>query len=97
VRGATARKKPHIGANFESWLDDAGIREDVTGLAIKAVIARQLISEMKKTRIIRQIAELENQPRAGGPSARSGQWQCDDQELAAGGDVVGRKLRPQLV
>jgi antitoxin HicB len=36
-----ARKNPHIGSSFESWLDDAGIREDVTAAAIKAVIARQ--------------------------------------------------------
>jgi hypothetical protein len=45
-----ARKNPHIGSHFESWLDDAGIREDMTAAAIKAVIARQLASEMKKTK-----------------------------------------------
>jgi antitoxin HicB len=43
-----ARKNPHIGSNFESWLDDAGIREEVTAAATKAVIARHLASEMKK-------------------------------------------------
>jgi antitoxin HicB len=43
-----ARKNPHIGSGFESWLDDAGIREDFTAAAIKAVIARQRASEMKK-------------------------------------------------
>ena len=43
-----ARKNPHIGSSFESWLEDAGIREEVTAAAIKAVIARQLASEMKK-------------------------------------------------
>lgn len=42
------RKNPHIGSHFESWLDEAGIREEVTAAAIKAVIARQLASEMKK-------------------------------------------------
>jgi antitoxin HicB len=36
-----ARKNPHIGSSFESWLDDVGIREEVTAAAIKAVIARQ--------------------------------------------------------
>ena len=46
-----ARKNPHIGSSFESWLDDAGIREDVTAVAIKAVIARQLMSEMKNKKI----------------------------------------------
>jgi hypothetical protein len=44
------KEKPHIGSSFESWLDDTGIREDVTAAAIKALIARQLISEMKKKR-----------------------------------------------
>jgi hypothetical protein len=47
-----ARKNPHIGSSFESWLDDAGILEYVTAAAIKAVIARQLMSEMKKKKII---------------------------------------------
>jgi antitoxin HicB len=42
------RKNPHIGSTFESWLDEAGIREEVTIAAIKAVIARQLADEMKK-------------------------------------------------
>jgi hypothetical protein len=41
------RINPHIGSSFESWLDDAGIREDLTAVAIKAVIARQLVSEMR--------------------------------------------------
>jgi antitoxin HicB len=39
-----ARKNPHLGSSFESWLEDAGIREEVTAAAIKAVIARQLAS-----------------------------------------------------
>jgi antitoxin HicB len=43
-----ARKKPHIGSSFDSWLDEEGIREEVTAAAIKAVIARQRASEMKK-------------------------------------------------
>jgi len=41
-------KKVRIGSSFESWLDEAGIREEVTIAAIKAVIARQLAAEMKK-------------------------------------------------
>jgi antitoxin HicB len=39
---------PHIGSSFESWLEDAGIREEATAAAIKAVIARQLGNETKK-------------------------------------------------
>ena len=48
------RKNPHIGPSFDSWLDEEGIREEVTDAAIKAVIARQLASEMKKKKITRQ-------------------------------------------
>jgi antitoxin HicB len=48
VRRALAKQNSHVGSSFESWLDDAGIREDVTAVAIKAVIARQIVSEMKK-------------------------------------------------
>jgi antitoxin HicB len=43
-----AKKNPHIGSSFESWLNEEGIREEVTAAAIKGVIARQLASEMKK-------------------------------------------------
>ena len=49
-----ARKNPHIGSSFDSWLEEEGIREEVTAAAIKAVIARQLVSEMKKKKITKQ-------------------------------------------
>jgi antitoxin HicB len=35
-----AKKNPHIGSSFDSWLDEEGIRREVTTAAIKAVIAR---------------------------------------------------------
>jgi antitoxin HicB len=44
------KKNPHIGSTFESWLGEAGIREEVTA-AIKSVIARQIAGAMKKQRI----------------------------------------------
>ncbi len=50
-----SRKNPHIGSTFESWLDEAGIREDVTIAAIKAVIARQLADEMKKKKLTKKL------------------------------------------
>jgi antitoxin HicB len=37
-----ARKNPHVGSSFESWLEDAGIREEVTAAAIKAVMHASL-------------------------------------------------------
>ncbi len=31
------KKNPHVGSSFESWLDEEGLREEVTVAAIKAV------------------------------------------------------------
>jgi hypothetical protein len=48
-----------------SRADDAGIREDVTAAAIKAVISRQRAREMKKKKITKQrMAELMKTSRA---------------------------------
>ena len=59
------RKNPHIGSTFESWLDEAGIREEVTAAAIQSVIARQIAGEMKKQRISKaRMAELMRTSRA---------------------------------
>jgi antitoxin HicB len=93
------RKNPHLGSSFESWLEDAGIREEVTAAAIKAVIARQLASEMKKKKITKQrMAELMKTSRAqidrlldpnnGGATIET---------LQRAAKIVGRELRLQLV
>jgi hypothetical protein len=34
-----AKKNPHIGSSFDSWLDEKGIRREVTAAAVKAVKA----------------------------------------------------------
>lgn len=67
-----AKKNPHLDSSFESWLEDGGIREEVTAAAIKAVIARQLASEMKKKENLQAANGRtdENQPRTSAPSAR---------------------------
>ena len=60
-----ARTNPHLGSSFESWLEEARIREEVTAAAIKAVIARQLAAEMKKKKITKQrMAQLMKTSRA---------------------------------
>jgi antitoxin HicB len=41
-------ENPHIGSTFESWLDDTGLREEVTAAAIKSVIAEQIAAAMKE-------------------------------------------------
>ncbi len=94
-----ARKNPHIGSSFDSWLDQEGIREEATAAAIKSVIARQLAAEMKKKKITKKrMAELMKTSRAqvdrlldpdnGGATIES---------LQRAARIVGRQLRMQLV
>jgi hypothetical protein len=55
----TEKQNPHIGSTFESWLDEQGLREEVTAAAIKEVIAAQLAAEMKKKGITKaRMAEM---------------------------------------
>jgi len=42
------KRNRHIGSTFESWLEETGIREEVTAAAVKVVMARQIAEEMKK-------------------------------------------------
>src|ERR1700742_267231 len=94
-----ARKNPHIGSSFESWLEDAGIREEVTAAAIKAVIARQLASEMKKKKITKQrMAELMKTSRAQVDrllDPDNGSATIESLQRAA--RIVGREFRLQVV
>ena len=92
-------RNAHIGSSFESWLDEAGIREEVTAAAIKAVVAAQLEAEMKKKRITKtRMAELMNTSRAQldrllDPDNGSGTIES----LQRAARIVGRDLHLQLV
>jgi predicted transcriptional regulator len=94
-----ARKNPYIGSTFESWLEHAAIREEVTATAIKAVIARQLASEMKKKKITKhRMAALMKTSRAQvdrllDPDNGS----ATIESLRRAARIVGRELRLQLV
>ena len=44
-------KHKNIGASFDSFLDDEGIREQVEDVAIKRVIAFQIQAEMEKKQL----------------------------------------------
>jgi predicted transcriptional regulator len=94
-----AKKNPHIGSSFESWLNETGIREDVTATAIKSVIARQLASEMKKKGITKpKMAELMKTSRAQIDrllDPDNGSATIESLQRAA--RIVGRELRLQLV
>jgi antitoxin HicB len=93
------KKNPHIGTSFESWLDEAGIRSEVTAAAIKAVIARQLAEEMKKKRITKKrMAELMKTSRAQVDrllDPDNGNATIASLQRAAA--IVGRELRLELV
>ena len=92
-------ENPHIGSSFESWLDDAEIRSEVTAAAIKAVIALQIAEEMKKRRITKKrMAELMKTSRAQldrllDPDNGS----ATIESLHRAASVIGRELRLELV
>jgi predicted transcriptional regulator len=93
------RKNPHIGSSFESWLDEEGIRAEVTAAAIKSVIASQLAKEMKKKKITKKrMAELMRTSRAQVDrllDPDNGSATIESLQRAA--RIVGRDLRMQLV
>jgi predicted transcriptional regulator len=92
-------KDTHIGSTFESWLDETGLREEVTAAAVKAVIAHQLADEMKKQHITKKrMAELMNTSRAQIDrllDPDNGSATIDSLQRAA--RIVGRDLSLQLV
>ena len=93
------KKNPHIGSSFESWLEEAGIREEVTASAIKAVIAYQLAEEMKAKSITKKrMAEMMSTSRAQldrllDPANNSATLES----LQRAAKMVGRELRVELV
>jgi antitoxin HicB len=95
----TKKKNPHVGSTFESWLDEQGIREEVTAAAIKEVIAEQLAAEMKKKGITKsRMAEMMETSRAQidrllDPTNSSATLET----LMRAAKVVGRQLRLELV
>lgn len=95
----TKKKNPHVGSTFESWLDEQGIREEVTAAAIKEVIAAQLAAEMKKKGITKvRMAEMMETSRAQidrllDPTNSSATLET----LMRAAKVLGRRLRLELV
>jgi antitoxin HicB len=95
----TKTGNPHIGSSFESWLDEEGVREEVTAAAIKAVLVEKLVGEMKRKGITKvRMAEMMKTSRAqvdrlldpNNPSATL-------ETLMRAARAVGRELRLELV
>ncbi len=93
------KHNPHLGSSFESWLDEQGIREEVTSAAIKEVIAEQLATEMKSKGISKtQMAEMMNTSRAQIDRLLDPQNNSATLEtLMRAAKMVGRNLRLELV
>ena len=95
----TTKKNPHIGSSFESWLDETGMREEVNVAAVKAVIAHQLASEMKKKKLTKKhMAKLMKTSRAQLDrllDPDNGNATIASLQRAA--RIVGRELRMELV
>lgn len=93
------KTNPHLGFNFESWLDETGIREEATAAAVKAVIAAQIVDEMKKKNISKvRMAEMMHTSRAQvdrllDPTNGSATLET----LMRAARAIGRELRLELV
>ena len=92
-------KNIHIGSSLDDFLKEEGIYEEVTAAAIKAVIAYQLVEEMKKKGITKKrMAEMMKTSRAQldrllDPENGSATLES----LLRAAKIVGRELRLELV
>jgi predicted XRE-type DNA-binding protein len=93
------KKNSHIGSSFESWLDEQGIRDEVTAAAIKEVIAMQIAAEMKRKRITKsRMAEMMRTSRAQVDRLLDpGNGSATLDTLMRAAKAVGRELRLELV
>jgi predicted XRE-type DNA-binding protein len=92
-------KNKHIGSSLEDFLEEEGILEETTALAIKEVIAWQLAQEMKAKRMTKKkLAEMMNTSRAQVDRVldpKKGNVTIETLQRAAA--MVGRKVRLELV
>ena len=91
--------KKHIGSSFDNWLRGEGLYEEVTGAAIKRVLARQIAEAM----VEKNITKTEMASRMHTSRAALDRLLDPDQEavtlstLRKAARVVGRQLRVELV
>ncbi|MEA2882338.1 MAG: hypothetical protein QOH32_1594 [Bradyrhizobium sp.] len=95
----TKKKNPHIGSSFDDFLKQEGIYEEVTALAIKRVLARQLDALMRKQGISRtELAKTMKTSRA----QLDRLFDPENESVTLGtltraAHAVGRNLRMELV
>jgi antitoxin HicB len=92
-------KDAHVGSTFESWLDEKGLREEVTAAAIKSVIAEQIAAAMKERGLSKsRMAELMHTSRAQLDRLLDPDNSGTTLEtLLRAAKAVGRELRLELV
>jgi len=92
-------KNAHVGSTFESWLDEKGLREEVTAAAIKSVIAEQIAAAMKERGLSKsRMAELMHTSRAQLDRLLDPDNSGTTLEtLMRAAKAVGRELRLELV
>lgn len=89
----------HTGASFDSWLEEEGIYEEVTSVAIKRVLARQISDAMREQSLSKSAMALRM------ATSRSSLDRLLDpqndavslQTLTKAAQAVGRTLRLELV
>jgi antitoxin HicB len=88
-----------VGLSLESRLDETGLRAEVTVAAVKAVIARQLVEEMKRKSLTKtRMAKLMETSRTQVDrllDPENGNVTIESLQRAA--RIVGRELRTELV
>jgi hypothetical protein len=94
-----AKKNPHTGSSFDDFLKEDGLLEKCTAVALKRVLAWQLVQEMKRLHLTKELmanqmktsrAQLDRllDPEKTGVSLES---------LQRAAAAVGRELRVELV
>ena len=92
-------KEKNIGTSFESWLDEEGITEEVTAVAIRRALARQLADAMRREGITKTEMALKMQTSRG---TLDRLLDAENRSVTLGtlckaAEAVGRKVRLDLV
>lgn len=92
-------KRKNKGTSFDSWLDEEGIREEVTAAGLKRVLARQVAAAMRRDGITK--TEMARRMRASrGTLDRlldAGNGSVTLATLCKAASAVGREVRLDLV
>ena len=92
------KKNPHWGSTLDEFLDQEGFREAARAEAVTRVVAWQLSEEMKRQGMSKaRLAELMNTSRAQVDRILKAKGNVTIETLQRAAELVGRKLRLELV